>query len=278
MITTFIPGFDGLKLKANIVDRKALQWVIITHGVGEHSGRHKYWLREEFKGLNILFYDLRGHGGSEGERGFIQKFDDYTKDIDSIISFLQKEYSMREFILFGHSMGGLITARWIVKHPNAHFYPKKIILSAPAAGAAGILGDITHSIPSGIYDQLMKLPTFKLGGVLDLKKLSHNPQVHKDYISDPLNLLRVHTHLYFDLLKMAKETFSKTLGAKCPLLVIIGSEDVLVNRALVIKHFSMIDTNAQLEVIPGGYHELYMETDEYFLPFIEKLKKITAQA
>ena len=267
-----IKTFDGLRLKSTILNRNAEAWVIVTHGVGEHRGRHKYWLSDDFKNYNVVLYDLRGHGESEGMRGDARDFDDYLKDLDSVSDFLVSEYGMKKFYLFGHSMGGLITARWIQLRKNRALYPAKTILSAPGAGTVGILGLITSSIPAKIYKKLATLPSLPLGGMLDLSKLSHNPQVLKDYVSDPLNILKVHSHLYFDLLNKAKETFSKPLSPRTPLMVIMGSADGVVSTDLVKNYFDKHEPKAEFVLVKGAYHELYMETDEYFRQFVSSIK------
>jgi alpha-beta hydrolase superfamily lysophospholipase len=266
-----IKTYDGLKLKSTILNRNADSWVIVTHGVGEHRGRHHYWLSDDFKNYNVILYDLRGHGESEGMRGDVRDFDDYLKDIDSVSDFLAADCGMKKFYLFGHSMGGLITARWLQMRKNRALYPSKTILSAPGLGTVGVLGLITSSIPAIVYKKLTCLPSLPLGGMLDLTKLSHNPQVYKDYVSDPLNILKVHSHLYFDLLNKAKETFSKPLMPRTPLLVIMGSADGVVSTDLVKNYFDKFEPRAEFVLVKDAYHELYMETDEYFQKFIESI-------
>lgn len=268
--------FDGLRLHLTILNRGDFPWVVVTHGVGEHSGRHSYWLTDEFKNYNVALYDLRGHGLSEGERGNVRDFDDYLKDLDSVTDFLVSECGMKEFYLFGHSMGGLITARWIQTRKDRALYPKKTILSAPGAGTVGVLGLITSSIPSAIYQKLATLPSLPLGGMLDLTKLSHNPQVYQDYIHDPKNILKVHSHLYFDLLSKAKETFTRRLCPKTPLMVIMGSEDGVVSTSLVKSYFDRYEPESKFVLVEGAYHELYMETPEYFKKFADAVKSFFA--
>ncbi len=267
-----IRTFDGLRLKSTILNRNASAWVIVTHGVGEHRGRHNYWLSDTFKNYNVILYDLRGHGDSEGERGNVNDFDDYLKDLDAVTDYLVSEQGMKEFYLFGHSMGGLITARWIQMRKNRALYPAKTILSAPGAGTVGILGLVTSSIPAMIYKKLATLPSLPLGGMLDLTKLSHNPQVYKDYVSDPKNILKVHSHLYFDLLSKAKTTFSRPLSPRTPLMVIMGSADGVVSTDLVKGYFMKYEPRAKFVLVKDAYHELYMETDEYFKQFADSVK------
>lgn len=267
-LETDIKTHDGLLLRSTVLKRGTFPWVIVTHGVGEHRGRHEYWLSEDFKNYNVLLYDLRGHGDSQGERGNVKDFDDYLRDLDTVTDYLAARYDAPDFYLFGHSMGGLITARWIQTRKNRALYPSRTILSAPGAGTVGVLGIITSSIPAFIYEKLACLPSLPLGGMLDLSKLSHDPEVYKNYVKDPKNILRVHSHLYFDLLNKAQETFSKPLSPRTPLMVIMGSEDGVVSTKLVRNYFRTHEPKAEFVLVKGAYHELYMETEEYFRKFV----------
>ncbi len=123
-----------------------------------------------------------------------------------------------------------------------------------------------------IYKKLATLPSLPLGGMLDLTKLSHNPKVYADYVADPKNILKVHSHLYFDLLNKAKETFCRPLSPRTPLMVIMGSADGVVSTDLVKGYFMKHEPHAKFVLVKDAYHELYMETDEYFKQFADSVK------
>lgn len=269
---------DGVSLKLKIKDQSSSEWVIVTHGVGEQSGRHSYWLEDGFTDRNVLLWDLQGHGESTGKRGHVKAFDQYLSDLDQLISWLAKEQGMKKFNLFGHSMGGLIVARWILTRSQATRYPEKVILSSPATGGGGLVGEVFGVLPDLIYSRLLKLPTLGVSGLLPLSNLSHDPKVEKAYVSDKLNVLKVHTSLYFDLLRQAKATFSQSLGSRAPLLCIIGSEDIIVNRKKVIQHFTTVDKNCKLVVVNGGYHELYQEIPKYRDQFLKSIQDFLGKA
>lgn len=60
----FLKMRDGAELYVQIKESGSPVWIIGTHGVGEHMGRHKY-LPEQFgRDFNIFQYDLRGHGSA----------------------------------------------------------------------------------------------------------------------------------------------------------------------------------------------------------------------
>ncbi len=122
---------DGEELHLNIHENGSKYWLIVTHGMGEHCGRHQYMYKLFSQYFNICLYDLRGHGKSSGKRAYIDSFKDYVRDLGDILEFLRDTYAMDEYVLFGHSMGGLITASFMQNEVSDNLYPVKVFLSAP---------------------------------------------------------------------------------------------------------------------------------------------------
>lgn len=265
---------DGLKLNSYLLENGSPVWIIVTHGLGEHALRHSHLFKLFSQYFSLCLYDLRGHGKSEGARANVNSFDDYLNDLSDVVSYLKKTYSMKRYMLLGHSMGGLITASYMQKKVKEDFYPEKVFLSSPAVSGAGILGDMFRMAPLGFSKTLASIgPSLKLKGMLDIKKLSHDPRVHEQYVQDPLNSLGIHSHLFLQILAQAREVFSKPLRVTCDLYVAIGSSDVLVHPKACIRYFKEVEKQANLFVVEGGYHELHNEIERYRAPFIEFLKK-----
>lgn len=264
---------DGETLHLDIVEKGSPVWLIVTHGLGEHSGRHHYMHDLFSQYLNICIYDLRGHGKSSGKKAHIENFKDYTQDLGEVIDFLRENYSMDRFILFGHSMGGLITASYMQNEVNEKYYPEKVFLSGPAVAGTGSIGNVFKIAPMKLMYGLKNLPvSLPIEGLLDLSKLSHDPRVYESYITDPLNSLKVHTKLFLELLTEAREVFSRPLRVKCDLFCAVGTKDGLVDSKSIIEYFSNVEKNAKLFKVEGGYHELHNEIEKYRSPYIEFLK------
>lgn len=267
-----IPSFDGTPLNCLIRETGSSKWLIVTHGLGEHLERHEYFLKLFTQNFNIAIYDLRGHGKSGGKEAYVEDFQNFSKDLMAVIQYLKKEFNLNSYTLFGHSMGGLITADFVQNMAKKELYPEKVFLSAPPVGAPGLMGYVFNLTPQLVYDSLSKLPTIPIGRVLNLKRLSHDERVYESYIKDELNHLQIHTHLYFELLSTAREVFSRPLRAECPLYVSIGTEDGLVNPSMVIEYFSKVEKNALLKKFEGGYHELHNEVEKFRKPYLNFLR------
>lgn len=268
-----IISFDGIPLKCLVRENGCSQWLIVTHGLGEHLGRHEYILKLFSQSFNVAIYDLRGHGRSGGRRAYVEDFQDYLKDLQAVIDYFKKDFSMKSYTLFGHSMGGLITAAYLQNMAPENFYPEKVFLSSPAVGAAGLMGPIMANAPRILFDSLTRCPSFPIQGVLNIKKLSHDSRIYESYVKDEYTQLKIHTKLYVELLKTSREVFSRPLRAKCPLYCSIGTEDSLVGSKIMINYFTKVEKNAQLKIFEGGYHELHNEVEKWRKPYLNYLRQ-----
>ncbi len=87
--------------------------VVITHGYAEHCGRYREVAHVIVNaGWAALSYDVRGHGKSPGERGYIDRFDTYLNDLAAMQAAARPLVPEGgPMILLGHSHGSLITLR-----------------------------------------------------------------------------------------------------------------------------------------------------------------------
>jgi pimeloyl-ACP methyl ester carboxylesterase len=82
------------------------------------------------KGIASFRYDDRGVGESTGD--FVNvTIEDHSNDLESIMDYFKtdKEHHFSEFILFGHSQGGILASKVAVGNPSVK---KVILMSAPA--------------------------------------------------------------------------------------------------------------------------------------------------
>lgn len=113
---------DGLELKGWWLpspggDRRTL---LMCHGWGDNKGellKQTYFLNEQ-GGLNLLYFDFRSHGESEGEVTTIGPME--TLDFDAAVAWLRKnkpECADRVGV-FGLSMGAAVTVVSMPQHPD----------------------------------------------------------------------------------------------------------------------------------------------------------------
>ena len=68
------------------------------------------------------------------------------------------------------------------------------------------------------------------------------------------------------------KVFSRPLRVHCDLYCGVGTDDHLVGSETTIEYFKMIEKNAKLKIIEGGYHELHNEIDKFSDDYLAFLK------
>jgi acylglycerol lipase len=153
--------------------------VLLVHGLGEHSGRWSGPMMQlTARGASVYSYDLRGHGQSGGKRGDVERFSQFYDDIAEIAEATVAR-SGRPWVLYGHSLGGLQCAGYLIDDYAPR--PNLAVLSAPAMdadvpgalrAAASVLGRIT--------------PGVRVANSIEGEQLSKDPAVGEKYFADPL--------------------------------------------------------------------------------------------
>lgn len=112
-------GKDGIKLflrswRPAQAPRAVL---VIVHGFKAHSGLYE-WAGPQFaaQGFAVYALDLRGHGQSEGDRQFVEKFSDFTADVHALVKLTKAREPGLPVFMLGHSAGGVIACGYALEH------------------------------------------------------------------------------------------------------------------------------------------------------------------
>jgi alpha-beta hydrolase superfamily lysophospholipase len=105
--------------------------LLLGHGIGEDSSRYIQAARAFAEaGWQTVTWDLRGHGRSDGPRGYVARWSRYHDDLSEQVDALRSD--SRPLVVAGHSMGGLIA---FGAAASGQIAPEKLVLSAPALEA-----------------------------------------------------------------------------------------------------------------------------------------------
>lgn len=232
--------------------------IALVHGLGEHIGRYDH-VAEAFTqaGFGMVGFDLRGHGRSDGERGYTTSNAAVMGDISQNIQNAKEHFPGVPTFLYGHSLGGNLGLYFVLTQ-KADL--KGAIITSPGLATAKPV-PATLKIASKVLAVLA--PKTKINNTLDVSGLSRDPSVAEKYMADPL----VHP---FISPRLAEDMFAN--GAYClqhaaefpiPLLLMQGTEDRLVNPGKT-KEFALAAPLSKVTYKEwvGYYHELHNEPEK----------------
>ncbi len=227
-------------------------WCVLVHGLGEHSGRYERLTRNLLENsFNVLRFDLRGHGRSEGRRGDIKTFEDYLCDLDIAL----KEIEGKRFHLIGHSMGGLIVLKYALKNPERL---KSVVASAPLLGLSFSPNPLKLFLGKLLY---RIAPFVAMSNEIDPKALSHDEDVVQEYIRDPLVHRKITVRWFFETMKAMEEVNRSAQNLKVPVLLLHGSEDRLTDPNATMAFYEKVPSDKEIHIYDGYYHEPFNEKD-----------------
>lgn len=250
-------GRDGLRLFWRAYPAEGRIPVVVVHGFAEHSGRYNEILQElHQKGYGALAFDLRGHGNSDGKRGFINRFDDYVDDLNAAIAFSLQRFKADKVIILAHSMGALVATQL------AHRGSEKIlgmVLSSPLFG-------IKIEVPrwKKEFGSLMSKywPSFSLPNKINPSLLTHDKLKAEAYSSDPLIFRHVCARWFEEIGRVTAQSDGKADRFDTPFLLQLSDEDHIVSYAKSCEWYqNTSNVDKELIIYKGFFHEIYNERE-----------------
>lgn len=231
--------------------------VVFIHGFGDHSGRHGKLVQAVCeKGWAFYGCDLRGHGQSPGQRGYIGSWDEYREDVRRFIEFVHTKFPTLPLFLMGYSMGGLLVLNYGL-HYRDHL--QGIIAMGPAIGDVGISPVLMFF--AKILDKLW--PRFSLEAGLESDGLCRDEKVVEEIENDPLSHGKGTPRLGTELLKVRAWTRANAFDWKLPLLLLHGKADRIAYPEETEQFFSTVSSSDKtIKLYEGAYHELDSEPNK----------------
>jgi alpha-beta hydrolase superfamily lysophospholipase len=230
--------------------------VAIMHGYGEHCRRYdelaSYLVH---KGHAVCLLDARGHGRSQGQRGYVQRFDEYVEDFITFIERVRAQHRGRPLFLLGHSNGGLIALRAVLRGLDG---VHGLVLTSPLLG----LRPERKAAPDGLARLLSSLlPWLPLPNGIRAEHLTHDPALQAAHQQDRWVHGFATPRWYWSMTLAARETLAAAPNLGLPLLVIQGDSDPIVDLTLVTDFVARAGSpDKQLIQRPGDLHEVLNET------------------
>ncbi|WP_148882307.1 alpha/beta hydrolase [Thermococcus aciditolerans] len=228
-----------------------LGWVVLVHGLGEHSGRYGRLIGElNDAGFAVYTFDWPGHGKSPGKRGHTS-VEEAMEIIDGIIDKIGEKP-----FLFGHSLGGLAVIRYAEMRPEKI---RGVVASSPALAKSPETPDFMVALAKFLGKIA---PGIVLSNGLKPELLSRNPDAVKRYVEDPLVHDRISAKLgrsIFENMELAHEEAGRI---KVPVLLIVGTGDVITppkGSRRLLEELTVEDK--AIKEFEGAYHEIFEDPE-----------------
>jgi acylglycerol lipase len=232
--------------------------ILLQHGLGEYAERYVWQYNQLIpklvaKGFNVYAIDLPGHGDSEGLRGQV----DLNEALMHHLAARTAIDSNLPLILFGHSLGGLVTAASVMANQGGI---KAVVLSssamqAPSKGWERALSKLATALnPAG------EMPLPRPGEealTRDLELLKLVAADERMFHGKARNLVAK------TVLELSDFVWSKVSSWQVPTLLIHGDQDLSTDHKQSIALAAAIPTKDKtLRIYQGGYHELLNDLEK----------------
>jgi alpha-beta hydrolase superfamily lysophospholipase len=228
-----------------------------VHGFMDHSSRFEKWaIRLCNNGYGVIALDLRGHGRSEGRRGYAPGFASYLNDVQVLCDNAHKLFENSPHILYGHSLGGNIVTNYLISQTSLF---AAAVISSPwfTLNTKPPLMKLTMA---SIIRYLM--PGLLVKSDIDPKGLSHNKDIVQQYIYDPLVHQSILPRLFFEIELNGIKASRSIYKINIPLLVMHGNDDRITSFRQTRNFVMNAGDRTTFKEWPGGYHELHNDTNE----------------
>ena len=224
----------------------------LVHGFGEHSGRYadmSTYLNS--KGISVVTLDLRGHGKSDGRRGYCPDYNLLLSDVDALLAKSREIYPDLPHMLYGHSMGGGIVMNHQLKSGGAGI--NAVIASAPFIQPADTISKPQRAIVRFLGKMA---PKMSLGNKIDGSKVSRLPLEQEAYMSDPLNHGNLGVGLAIGMVEGGEWILENAQNWTRPLLLVHARQDQLTDFA-ASEAFAAKAQNCTFKAYEDCEHEIH---------------------
>jgi len=237
-------------------EEKARGVVIIVPGFNAHSGYYM-WVAEQFikSGLAVYSLDLRGRGKSDGERFYVNKFEDYVNDVAKFVGIVKSEESGLPVFLLGHSAGGVVSCIYTIEHQAEldGLICESFAFQVPAPDfALAVFKGLSHVAPHA--------------HVLHLKNeiFSRDPKAVEAMNNDPLIAHETQPTQTLAEMVRADEQLKKEFPLiTLPVFILHGTQDKATKPAGSQLFYDTVGSKDKtLKFYEGGFHDLLNDTDK----------------
>jgi len=229
--------------------------VVVVHGFNAHSG-HYAWAAEQLTGQGLAVYalDLRGRGRSDGERFYVDQFDDYVDDVAAVVRLVRSNEKALPVFLLGHSAGGVVACLYAVEHQRelAGLICESFAFRVPAPDfALAVLKGLSHVAP---HAHVLRLKN---------EDFSRDPKAVAEMNADPLIADEAQpTKTVAAMVRADQRLENEFALITLPLLILHGTADRATRpEGSRVFHDRAGSADKTLKLYEGHVHDLLRDLD-----------------
>ena len=225
--------------------------VPIVHGLGVHSSIFdnmiQFLVNRDYA---VYALDLRGHGRSPGQRGYINSWSEFREDLRAFLQLIALVEKDLPIFLLGQSLGGTIALDYALHYGDRL---QGLILLAPALQVGVSPWKLTIGrILSRFF------PRFALDTGIDITASSRNAEVLRELAQDPLRHTRGTARLATEFINTVAWIEAHASMLQVPLFILHGGADRITlpeSSRLLFERVTL--TDKERREYPESYHELH---------------------
>ncbi|MEP7310908.1 MAG: lysophospholipase [Acidobacteriota bacterium] len=230
--------------------------VVIVPGFNSHSAYYA-WVAEQFvaDGLAVYALDLRGRGKSDGERFYVQQFEDYVSDVAGFVTLAKSREPGVPAFLLGHSAGGVVACAYTIDHQAelAGLICESFAFQVPAPDfALAVLKGLSHIAP---HAHVLRLKN---------EDFSRDPKVVAAMNADPLIAHETQpTQTVAAMVRADERLKTEFPRITLPVLILHGTEDKATRPSgSQLFYDTAGSTDKTLKLYEGHFHDLLNDLDK----------------
>ena len=231
--------------------------LLVAHGISEHSGRYMNVVNHLVPaGYAVYGIDHIGHGKSDGKRVCVERFQDYTKTLKKYFDMIRGWRPQTPIFLVGHSMGGLISAAYLLEHQDEL---AGAVLSGPGIK---VPDDISKAVIWA--GKILSVVMPKAGIIqLDADGICRDPAVVDAYVNDPLVYTgKITARLGAEMLTTMQQVTATARKIRLPIIILQGGRDKLVDPSgAQLLYDTVGSADKTIKIYDGLYHEVFNEPE-----------------
>jgi lysophospholipase len=234
----------------------AVRWNMVTvHGFSAHCALYRH-VGAFFAaaGVAVTQFDCRGHGRSEGRRGYVDRFSDFVDDLRDVLQLAKEDAPQAPLVLMGHSHGGTVVLSAALEHG---VQADRLVLAAPWL-------DLVMKVPGWklAAARICRAvwPTLTMSNEIRPEDVSRNPLVVESFATDPLTHHAATPRWYLEVLDTQARIRAAAARLSTRALLLVAGDDRIVSTAASLA-FAEGAPSMEVRRYETLYHELFLEPE-----------------